>query len=125
MNRDAIVKGLVKPLVWTEAAPKNWVAYPYKVYPIEGVWLLGGTGRPYEHHNTIEAAKSAATADYYAKVTAALDLDKIVALVEALEYVAAGPMEATLMEAWIRGRMADASVALAAFRAAATGGEVG
>ena len=134
MNRDAIVKGLVKPLTWFDR-PDGQDArigrYDQIAYGVSSLRRQWGYRRHGEVGLTVsykggplftdeQDAMKGAEADYRDRIAAALDVDKIVALVEAVHGVVswgrAGDLE------WAVSYLSNA---LAAFRGDATGGEVG
>jgi hypothetical protein len=84
------LKGLVKPLVWqqcgTDCLRVNTVFGRYEVMWGKGLdgTFLDIAGKLLKH-DTLEAAKAAAQADYEARILAALDLAKVEALVGAAE----------------------------------------
>ncbi len=154
MDRDAIVKALVKPLVWrdTKSTNQRHEAVIFEaMYEVcledDGLeddgWFFWNDGdEGYGPYNTLAAAQAAADADYRARIAAALHVEKIAALVEALE-----PFKAMSGELFARnwnkddvvialdnprdphrltfGDFLELHARLAAFRGDATGGEVG
>lgn len=86
--RDALVAALVKPMEWkqyvtdkgTHGTAATTVCGRYLCVP-SGWFLVGQSG--WMPEPTLAAAQAAAEADYRARIAAALDLDKLAALVEA------------------------------------------
>lgn len=124
MDRDAIVKALVKPLVWRDTKSTNQrheaVIFEamYEVCLEDDGWFFWNDGdEGYGPYNTLAAAQAAAEADYRARIADALHIDKIAALVDLLNE----PVATHRNEDWLARRHA----ALAAFHGDATGGEVG
>lgn len=124
MDNAAIVKALVKPLVWHEQTRAKgfitgqwWAeamsgAYLISVYTTENDGCLLSLGHFMREadtrHPTLAAAQAAAEADYQARIAAALHIDKIAALVDVLSEPVATHRDAD----WITRRR----VAIAAFR---------
>lgn len=101
MDRDTILRALVKPLEWHHFDVWTWWAEcPPGTYHVEernGGWRVQLRVGGLVHDvlatedttpEDLAAAQAAAEADYRARIAAALDLDKIAALVEAVEYIA-------------------------------------
>ena len=142
MNRDAIVKGLVKPLTWFDR-PDGQDArigrYDQIAYGVSSLRRQWGYRRHGEVGLTVsykggplftdeQDAMKGAEADYRDRIAAALDVDKIVALVRAVE-VPLQALRAFQSGATVEGTASDwadeAERALAAFRGDAISGEVG
>jgi hypothetical protein len=93
MDKDQIVKALVKGLKWEQTTSGFWrgvgqlhISYLAAVSKSEnhvGEWRLGGPWDGFIYHPTLAAAQAAAEDDYRSRIAAALDLDKIAGLVEA------------------------------------------
>jgi hypothetical protein len=104
MTNPQALAGIVKPLEWDQrhgqhswfadadtgiyrvVAPNGgsyWMWYRYSNWPQSGV-ILGCDGLTFQSaFPTREAAQAAAQADYAARILAAIDTDRIAALVEA------------------------------------------
>ena len=111
-DRDAALAGAVKvkPLVWFEVEKSRYggkyTADGYTIRYIEGLWLLdfAGQSKAIWRFPTIEAAKSAAQADYEARYLAAIQPDpdaRQAALVKAF------CMGRDMAAAWHEGREQD------------------
>jgi hypothetical protein len=94
-----IIAGLVRPLMWetTPAVPDYWRARVEGVGAYE-IYMLGDEQFALDRMDvrggvivgrfpTLAAAQASAEADYRARIAAALDLDKLTALVEAGSYM--------------------------------------
>ncbi len=93
-EKDAILAALVKPLVWVAKNDWHHVAdNPFGECWIKhyngamGLWTLYGPGHygPNNNFPTLAAAQAAAEADYRARIAAALNMDAVAELVEALD----------------------------------------
>ncbi len=118
MERDKLLKALVKPLgKWTRNRMGDWCAGDYTIM---GQRLYHNSdlykGRGYR---SLKAAQAAAEADYRARIAAALDLDKVVALVEAASRYANRYMqdEAADPDLCVPGQHDDAKAVFAALAA--------
>lgn len=99
MTPAEIVAGLVKPLVWEDLEDQSIAAAPVGHYVADAYmgngrvelivgWPRSGMHVVWRHDNPragTDDLKAAAEADYAPRIAAALDVDKIVALVKALE----------------------------------------
>ena len=82
-ERDAALAGAVKvkPLVWFDVEKSRYggkyTADGYTIRYIEGLWLLdfAGQSKAIWRFPTLDAAKAAAQADYYARILAAIQPD--------------------------------------------------
>jgi hypothetical protein len=89
MTPASIVAAMVKPLVWDEGRYGRIFAktavgqYSVRDYADNGLWLLDIDGTLIGQPTTLAAAQAAAEADHVARIAAALDMDAVVALVEA------------------------------------------
>lgn len=89
-DKTQIVAAMVKPLVWEVCAlprhDKNkWTAGPYVIRYVEGFFLVYGWNDNFKHTALdLATAQAEAQADYIARIAAALDVEKLVALVGAL-----------------------------------------
>ena len=85
-DRDTILRAVVKPLPreWKDDGRGYIHAWSYRIRPHGPRWALSfsdaATGLVADHP-TLAAAQAAAEADYRARMGAALDLDKVLALV--------------------------------------------
>lgn len=93
MTAAEILAGLVKPPIWDEGNRYGdacaWQAETEKgrfCYGVDlaGLFYMQTPEREHDGFPTLAAAKAAAEADHRARIAAALDVDKIVALVDAL-----------------------------------------
>ncbi len=88
---DKLIRALVKPLEWEDDGSHRHVAVGgAETFIIADMWrAVRGSGFSYRGQAflALAAAQAAAEADYRARIAAALDLDKIAALVEAADDV--------------------------------------
>lgn len=90
MDKDELIRGIVKGLEWeadarfpfSSFAGRHDITYEISDQGKEG-WMVCFPGGTFGHYPSLAAAQAVAEADYRARIAAALDLDKIVALVEA------------------------------------------
>ncbi len=134
MDKDELIRGLVKPLIWESGLFCDQDAF-YSAYPNPGwsvVQFSSRNGRwavddPFgnasdDDWETASEAKAAAEADYRARIAAALDLDKLRALVEAGKNAIVAMQESRGVivskreHAVLTEAVADLRAALAAFR---------
>lgn len=86
-----ILAGMVKPLVWDESLRGRWIGTPsvklgdlaFWVFQRSDGYIRHVSGHGTSVYPTLAAAQAAAEADYRSRIAAALEVDKIVALVEA------------------------------------------
>lgn len=129
MDRDAIVKALVKGLDAPTAEKEVSIAPPMTRANQIGHALLSGDMDPLQCLCRVEDVLKYAEriiagfqADYRARIAAALHVEKIAALVEAVISEREGACQDVGLQLAASDRV---DAALAAFRGDATGGEVG
>ena len=127
MDRDDILRALVRPLEWVPYHPLGlkgkWgnglFNYELKEGGHESFWWrrTGGNGwyQP-EHDTSFDAAQAAAEADYRARIGAALDMEKVEKLVEAAKLLGRWCADNIPPDETMDRHLHDLDTALAAFR---------
>ncbi len=114
MSDKLMIRALVKPLVWEDRSGFQTAQTPWGRYAMGQrgeIWIWAWNGQD-ERADSEAAAQAAAEADYRARIGAALDLDKIAALVEALRLADAALSGANMNMSAVKRKVHAALAAL-------------